>query len=70
LAPLLEASKTADQVYANGYFERHYPEADKKMKSLLHDKVMAAWSNSDNDDEEHEERSLGTGLNITINVGG
>lgn len=46
LIPLLKVREDADRVYSNGYFENHYSEADKRLKGLLHEKVMAAWGNS------------------------
>jgi hypothetical protein len=74
LSPLLRAREEADKVYSNGYFENHYPEADKKVKRLLHNRVMAAWANALNDscnDDNKFNGGLGNGgVTININVGG
>ena len=72
LQPLLEARKAAEKVYSKGYFENHYKDADKKLKSLLHEKVMDAWANSISDDdgyEEKEESKGGLSLSISIDAG-
>jgi hypothetical protein len=55
LKPLLKAKEVSDKVYSNGYFENHYPDADRELKSLLHEKVMAAWANAESDDSYEEE---------------
>ena len=71
LSPLLQVREEADKVYSNGYFGRHYPQAEKKLKRLLHDRVTAAWANSlnDEDPEERPKAGLGSGVVITINIG-
>ena len=73
IAPLLQAKDEVDRVYSNGYFENHYPDADKKLKDILHRKVMAAWSNALNElqeEEDHDDRPTGgSGLTIIINPG-
>lgn len=70
LSPLLQAREEADKVYSNGYFQRHYPGAEKKIKHLLHDRVMSAWANSLNDDDtESPKAGLGSGVTIHITVG-
>lgn len=78
IIPLLSSKRDVDQVYSNGYFENHYPEADKKLKRVLHDKVMADWANALNEDEDEDEekeekkskRVFGDGtLTININLG-
>lgn len=71
LHPLLQARMEADKVYSNGYFERHYSKADKKLKRLLHDRVIAAWANAlnDADPEERPKAGLGSGITIQINLG-
>jgi hypothetical protein len=77
LTPLLKVKKEADKVYSKGYFENHYPDADKHLKSMLHEKVMAAWSNSLNGNgkkvkekevDVHRESPLS--ISITINLKG
>lgn len=75
LIPLLKVRESTDKVYSNGYFENHYSEADKLLKGLLHEKVMAAWANSINKKpkkkkELTEEPSGGLQLSISINVPG
>jgi hypothetical protein len=75
LSPLLQARKEADKVYSKGYFENHYPEADKQAKRMLHSRVMNAWANAlnDMDDEQDVPRpglGGGGGATIIINVGG
>jgi len=73
--PLLEVKEEADKVYSNGYFENHYPEADKKLKSLLHEKAMDAWARSLSskdakvEDEEEEEKAEKKAISITISLG-
>lgn len=52
---LLQARTEADKVYSNGYFENHYPKADKQVKNLLHEKVMLAHSRALNNDISPEE---------------
>jgi hypothetical protein len=46
LQPLLQAKIETDKVYSDGYFERHYATADRKLKKLIHQRVMGAWSNA------------------------
>jgi len=73
--PLMEIKKEADEVYSRGYFENHYPEADKTLKRMLHQKAMDAWARSrgnDDDSEEKEEAgedNHGRTVNITICLG-
>ena len=70
VSPLLEAREEADKVYSKGYFERAYPEADKKLKRLLHSKVMGAWANALNDDDYESAPGIGGGgVTIVINTG-
>lgn len=52
---LLKARETCDKVYSNGFFENHYPKADKRLKELLHEKCMLAHSRALNDDLAPEE---------------
>ena len=80
LSPLVAAKNEADKVYSNGYFENHYPDADKKLKRMLHSRVMNAWANALNEHEREEEEKderprghggLGNGgVTIHISVGG
>jgi hypothetical protein len=73
--PLLEVKKEADEVYSRGYFENHYPDADKTLKRMLHQKAMDAWARSRSDDtgddekEEAGEDNHGRTVNITICLG-
>jgi hypothetical protein len=71
--PLLKAKKTLDKVYSNGYFETHYPDADKTLKGLLHERAMDAWSHAEHfchDDEEKEEKEeKKKSINVVINLG-
>jgi hypothetical protein len=72
LQPLLKARKDTEKVYSKGYFENHYKDADKKLKKLLHEKVMAAWANSISDDQgpvEEPKEKKGLSLNLTISTG-
>lgn len=69
LSPLLQAREEADKVYSNGYFQRHYPQAEKKIKRLLHDKVMHSWANALNEDDPEPKAGLGSGVVIHINIG-
>ena len=59
LGPLLSARKNADKVYSNGYFQRHYPGAEKQIKTLLHEHVMDAWSHSLSD-QDPPKKELGS----------
>ena len=70
LHPLLQAKLETDKVYANGYFERNYREADKRLKRLLHNKVISAWQNSLNKNSEEQAKvALGRDITIHINLG-
>ena len=70
IEPLLQTKKTLDKVYSNGYFENHYPEADKKLKGLLHDRAMVAWAMAEHyiPVEKHEE-GHGKNISVVINLG-
>ena len=74
LHPLIQARMEADKVYSNGYFERNYKDADKKLKRLLHERVRDAWAHSLSPDDEEVERPKGglgsSGITIQINLGG
>jgi hypothetical protein len=60
--PLLKAREEADRVYSNGYFENHYKDADKQLKSMLHEKVMDAWANAnDRSQKEKADRVYSNG---------
>jgi hypothetical protein len=69
-APLLKAKEEADKVYSNGYFENHYKDADKTLKTMLHDKVMDAWANTNGYKKKKKEEDVkeGKGLSLTISV--
>jgi hypothetical protein len=79
IKPLLEVKKEADKNYSAGYFENHYPDADKKLKNLLHRKAMDAWANSlakdvpgadpDAAEEATEPEHAPKTISITINLG-
>lgn len=47
VGPLLGVKSMLDKVYSHGYFETHYPDADRTMKRLLHDKAMGAWAHAE-----------------------
>ena len=68
LSPLLRVREDADKVYGKGYFERHYSEADKKLKLLLHKRAMLSWANALNDEnlEERSKAGLGDSGGVTI----
>jgi hypothetical protein len=66
----LEARAQANKVYSNSYFENHYPEADKDLKSKLDEKIMAAHSRlKSGDDEEEQEEQNAPGITIVLNIG-
>jgi len=73
VGPLLQSKQVLDKVYSNGYFETHYPEADKTLKSLLHKRAMDAWAQAEHfgSDSEPEggERKDGKNINVVINLG-
>jgi len=49
VTPLLKAREEVNDVYSDGYFESHYPQADKTLKGLLHDQVLDAWDLADSE---------------------
>ncbi len=55
IKPLLQVKEEVDRVYSNGYFENHYPDADKTLKDTLHQKVLASWTTALNhiDDKDY-----------------
>jgi len=73
LSPLISAKKNMDDVYSKGYFERHYPDADKNMKGLLHEHAMSSWAHAmdDSPDNNHDEEAEGESphqITLTINI--
>lgn len=54
---LLESKRDLDEVYSRGYFENHYPDADKQVKQFLHDKTMTMWAKALKEEPSHEEES-------------
>lgn len=74
IKPLLKMREKIDKVHADGYFENHYPNADKKLKSLLHEQTLAAWGNAENDSQEvltvsDDKKTLGgKTISVTINI--
>ena len=52
---LMEARKNLNKIYSDGYFENHYPEADKDLKNHLHEQTMSSWTNAMNKEEKAEE---------------
>ena len=40
---LIHAREQVNKVHSEGYFENHYKEADRKLKKLLHEKVLLSW---------------------------
>jgi hypothetical protein len=64
IQPLVDSRDTLNKVYSKGYFENHYPEADRSLKELLHSQTMQAWANAENPSSEvlqskSEGKSLG-----------
>ena len=68
LSPLINVKKDMDDVYSKGYFENHYPDADKKLKGLLHDRAMAAISHSENDEVETHEDEGESKITLVVNI--
>lgn len=70
IGPLLQAKKDTDDVHSKGYFENNFPDADMDLKTMIADRVMAAWDNTKTD-EGHEEPDgdEGPSINININLG-
>jgi len=62
---LLAARETLNKVYADSYFENHYPDADRKLKKVLHAKTMKAWE----DVENAAPKSGGNKITLTISLG-
>jgi hypothetical protein len=52
ISPTLEVRKEMNEVYGSGYFENHYPDADKELKDNLHNKAMVAHSNMQSKERE------------------
>jgi len=66
---LLESRECLEKVYSNGYFQTHYPEADKNIKEFLHQKTMNSWARAlEKDDSEGHEEKEGHSLTVVINV--
>jgi len=70
---LLESKRDLDDVYSRGYFENHYPEADKQMKQFLHDKTMTVWAKAlkektSHEEEEKEDKNKEPNITIIVNV--
>ena len=65
---LLESRKDLNNVYSEGYFQNHYPEADKNLKQFLHEKTMASWAKALREREEHEEPDGDEAPSFTIVV--
>ena len=40
---LIHAREQVNKVHSEGYFENHYKDADKKLKKMLHEKVLLSW---------------------------
>ena len=73
IEPLLQTKKVLDNVYSNGYFENHYPDADKKLKNLLHDRAMLAWAHAEHyvplEESEKTGDSHGKNISVVVNLG-
>jgi len=41
---LMEARESLNKVHSEGYFENHYPKADKGLKEVLHNRTVKAIS--------------------------
>lgn len=72
MSRLMEARKDLNKVYSEGYFENHYPEADKSLKQFLHERALASWAKAlrekpepEHEEEEHEEKQQVT---VVINL--
>lgn len=66
---LMEDRESLDKIYSRGYFENHYPEADKQLKEFLHEKTMSSWAKTlTEDSEEPEEKEDNPGLTLVINI--
>lgn len=68
LKEALKVRKDMDEVYSKGYFENHYPKADRRLKELLSQRANLAISRMDNyeKDNDSEEKK---GFQLTIKVG-
>jgi len=62
---LLAARDTLNKVYSDSYFENHYPDADRKLKRVLHDNTMKAWEETENPSP----KSGGNKITLTISLG-
>ena len=74
VGPLLHTKQILDKVYSNGYFETHYPDADKTLKGLLHQRAMDAWAHAEHfgSDESNMLETKESGekqVKIVINLG-
>lgn len=72
IEPLLQTKKVLDKVYSNGYFENHYPDADEKLKGLLHERAMVSWALAEYFTETEgkaPEDHHGKNISVVINLG-
>lgn len=72
--PLLDAKHMLDKVYSNGYFENHYPDADRTLKGLLHKRAMDAWAQAEHfgadiDADDDEKMGHDKQISLVINIG-
>jgi hypothetical protein len=70
IEPLLEARDQANKVYNTTYFENHYPNADRDLKTALHEKVMNAHSRLRAEDDGENSMDEGKSpVTIILNIG-
>ena len=67
LRPLLQAKKDINASHSQGYFENHYPDADKQLKELAHERVLSALDHARTlagSDDDSGEKSIS--INISL----
>jgi hypothetical protein len=72
VGPLLDVKCILDKVYSNGYFENHYPDADRTLKGLLHKRAMQAWAQAEHfgsDLNDYDDEKKDKQISLVINIG-
>ena len=71
LKPVMKVRDAMDKVYSKGYFEQHYPDTDRQLKSLLHDEAQVAKQclNSASYGEIDNKDTKKTWIVVQINLG-
>jgi hypothetical protein len=69
IKPVMKIRELMDKVYSNGYFERHYPEAEQELKNHLHNEAMVAHSKMRAPDHSEPDGDEGKSITININLG-